>query len=118
MNDFPEIVADESVDYTIVLNLRQAGFNVYAICESNPSINDAQVQQIALERNALLITEDKDFGELVFRLRLPHCGILLIRLNGIDSTEKGSIITKVLIDHHFSIRNHFAVQDLVKLRIR
>lgn len=118
MNPFPEIVADESVDYTIVKQLRLAGFLVYAICESTPTINDTDVQQIALQRNAILITEDKDFGELVFRLRFPHSGILLLRLNGISSTDKGNIVTEVLLSYHADIKDHFAVKDLVKLRIR
>lgn len=48
--------------------------------EQSPSASDAEVLAIAFKRNALLITEDKDFGELVFRFQKPHKGILLIRI--------------------------------------
>ena len=61
-------VADENFDFSIVHTLRENGFSVFAIAESFPSISDPQVLQIAVDRNAILLTEDKDFGELVHRL--------------------------------------------------
>ncbi len=74
------IVADESVDFRIVSQLREVGFLVHSISEGQSSIKDEQVLAIAVDRDALLITEDKDFGELVFRFQLKHRGILLIRI--------------------------------------
>lgn len=71
-------VADENFDFSVVRLLRNKGFSVLAIAESFPSIPDTQVLQIAFDRKAVLLTEDKDFGELVHRLRMPHCGILLV----------------------------------------
>lgn len=62
------IVADESVDFRIVEVVRENSISVLSIAESNPSISDAEVLAIAVEQNALLLTEDKDFGELVYRL--------------------------------------------------
>jgi predicted nuclease of predicted toxin-antitoxin system len=61
------LVADESVDRKIVLRLRQAGHIVLAIAEIAPRADDAAVLRLAHERRAILITSDKDFGELVFR---------------------------------------------------
>lgn len=88
-----EIVADESVDFRIISALRQNGYTVVAITEHNPSITDSEVLKIAEKKKALLITEDKDFGELTFRLKKKNFGILLLRLAGIPIEEK---ITKVL----------------------
>lgn len=75
-----QIVADESVDFRVVTRLHEIGITVYSIAEETPSITDSHVLSIALENKALLIREDKDFGELVFRLQLPHHGVLLIRI--------------------------------------
>ena len=58
-----QIIADESVDYRIVVKLRESGLTVYAISEQQPSIKDDAVLAIACDNNALLITEDKDFEE-------------------------------------------------------
>jgi predicted nuclease of predicted toxin-antitoxin system len=61
MNSF-QIVVDESVDYSVVTKLRKEGFNIYSIADEQPSLSDKNVLSIASENNALLITEDKDWG--------------------------------------------------------
>ncbi len=112
----PEIVADESVDFRIVTKLRDANFAVFSIAESKSSITDEEVLSIAVSKNALLITEDKDFGELVFRFQLKHRGILLLRL-----TEKPKSINtavKNIVERHRDMHNNFSVLDENKLRIK
>ena len=58
-------VADEGVDGAIVSKLRES-YQVLYIAEMSPSISDDEVLNQANEVGALLLTEDKDFGELVF----------------------------------------------------
>jgi predicted nuclease of predicted toxin-antitoxin system len=110
-----QIVADESVDFRIVTQLRQAGVTVYSVAEQQPSINDKSVLTIACEKKALLITEDKDFGELVFRLGLPHQGILLIR---IEEDHKISSATDAILQYYERLLNKFSVIKNKKLRIK
>ncbi len=111
-----QVVADESVDFRIVIQLREIGISVYAIAEEIPSITDKLVLSIAFERNALLITEDKDFGELVFRLQLPHRGILLIRIP--EAHYKIFIVTEAIRQHYREMVNKFSVINNTKLRIK
>lgn len=113
-----QIVADESVDYQIVKTLRQVGYSLLAIVEISPSISDAEVLKMAVENNALLLTEDKDFGELVYRLGMKHCGILLIRLIEYASEEKAKVTVSAVQKHYDELKNAFAVLDENKLRIR
>ena len=75
-----QIVADESVDFRIVIQVREKGIHVYSVLEELTSAKDEIVLKTAFDNNALLLTEDKDFGELVFRLQMPHSGILLIKI--------------------------------------
>jgi predicted nuclease of predicted toxin-antitoxin system len=75
-----KIIADESIDKQIVDRLRSDGHLVLFIAELEPGIVDDAVLQLSRESNAVLLTADKDFGELVFRQRLLHSGVLLIRL--------------------------------------
>lgn len=63
------LLADESIDRQIVDRLRLDGHDVFYIAEVEPSINDDQVFDRANAQQALLITADKDFGEIVFRER-------------------------------------------------
>ncbi|NBC82501.1 MAG: hypothetical protein GVY19_03875 [Bacteroidetes bacterium] len=67
-----QIVADESVDFGIIAGFRSKGFDVYSITENHSGINDPDVLEIANNYNCLLVTEDKDFGELTYRLRHDH----------------------------------------------
>lgn len=112
------IVVDESVDYQIVKTLRKVGYSIFAVVETTPAISDTDVLNIAVENNALLLTEDKDFGELVYRLKMKHCGILLIRLIGCSSEEKAKTTTSAIQKHFNELKNCFAVLSENKLRIR
>lgn len=64
-----KLVADESVAYEIVEKLKGSGFEVISILEFKPGINDEEVLDLALKEQAILLTEDKDFGELTYRLK-------------------------------------------------
>jgi hypothetical protein len=48
--NFPEIVIDESVDFRILIALRDTGYDVYSIAQNNAGINDKEVIRIALKR--------------------------------------------------------------------
>lgn len=110
------IVADESVDFRIVTELRRLDLEVYAICEEQPAITDNVVLSIATEKNAVLITEDKDFGELVFRLKLPHKGILLIRIE--DADLKIAKVAAAISTYYKELQGKFSVINEKKLRIK
>lgn len=112
----PQIVADESVDFRIVTQLRKIGLTIYSIAESQPSIKDEVVLDIAHTKNALLITEDKDFGELVFRLQLPHRGVLLIKIA--EAQNKIPSVVQAISEHYAEMLNKFCVIDSTKLRIK
>ena len=111
-------VADESVDATIFAALRQEGFFVYSIQENQFGIIDEEVLNVANERKAILLTEDKDFGELVYRLQLPHCGIFLMRLIGLTSEEKASASLKTEQYYLQELPYNFTVLKDSKVRIR
>lgn len=72
-------VADESCDFSVVRALREAGHEVIAIAEISPRSADADVLKIALQGRTVLITEDKDFGQLVYASAESNEGVLLLR---------------------------------------
>lgn len=78
-----KLVADENVDGPIVARLREDGHEVDYVAEMAPGISDDEVLDHANGRQALLITTDKDFGELVFRQGKLNAGIVLLRLAGV-----------------------------------
>jgi len=113
-----KFLADESVDFRIVKALREDHYEIEAIVEINPSIDDEQVLAIANELNAILITEDKDFGELTYRLRRPNKGIILLRLRKENIEVKIKKVKEVLEKFREEIQNRFTVITTNKVRIK
>jgi len=112
------VVADEDVDGPIVQRLRADGHDVLYIAELSPSAVDEDVLGQATERGALLITVDKDFGDLVFRQRLVHSGVLLLRLEGLTNPTKAQLVGEVFRDRGQELLGGFSVLSLGRLRIR
>jgi predicted nuclease of predicted toxin-antitoxin system len=112
-------LADEGVDRQIVERLRQDGHEVLYVAEMEPSISDEQVLNRANEKNALLITADKDFGEMVFHQnRLTVGGVVLLRLAGLSPERKAEIISKVIESRSDELPNSFSVTSPGKVRVR
>ena len=112
------LVADESVGKSIVDKLRHNGYNVLYIAEFAPSIDDETVLYQANQNRALLLTEDKDFGELVFRQGQIHMGVVLIRLAGLSPDAKAKSILTVLANHGNEMLKAFSVISPGRVRIR
>ena len=113
-----KILADESVDYAIVQRLRQLNIEAISVTEKYSGFSVVEVLKIARKYQCLLITEDKDFGELIFRLDLSHYGILLIRLSDLlrsERLETAAITINTYIDKLF---NNFSVLTNKGLRIK
>jgi len=112
------LLADEGVDKPIVEQLRQNGHDVLYVAEMEPGIPDEMVLQRANEHQALLVTQDKDYGELVYRHGLVHLGVILIRLAGLSLETKAKIVSKVLADRAGEMPNAFSVISPGMVRIR
>lgn len=111
-------VADENVDNTLISELRNNNISVFSIKEIDAGISDINVLEFAFKNDSILITEDKDFGELSHRLKLPNKGILLIRLSDIPRTERIQLSLKTIIDHQNDLFNKFSVLTKNGLRIK
>ena len=111
-------VADEGLDAPIVTSLRTEGHEVFYIKEEHPGLPDEDVLKIANERKDILITSDKDFGELVHRLKQIHSGILLIRLSGVKPKEKAVIVVAAIKEHGNELHNAFTVINKTHVKIR
>ena len=113
------ILADESVDRQVVDRLRAEGHDVVYIAEIEPSVSDDVVFDRANEKSALLLTTDKDFGEIVYQKgRLISDGIVLIRLSGLAPETKASIVVEAVKLRGAEFAKHFTVLSPGKLRIR
>ena len=112
------LVADEGVDRQIVDLLRKEGHDVVYVAELSPGIPDAEVLREANERRAVLLTTDKDFGDLVFRQRLVHSGVVLLRVSGLSATDKAELVAAVFKERATEVLGAFSVISPSQVRIR
>ena len=113
-----KFVADENVDLPIITRLRNDGHDVYAVIEMSAGVSDDEVLKQANHQGLVLLTGDKDFGELIYRDKRFTCGIVLIRLSGLSNHEKAEIVASVINEHANELENAFTVISQHNLRIR
>ena len=88
------------------------------VSETSPGIADPQVIELAILENRLLVTFDKDFGELAFRRSLPAtCGVILLRLPMDDLTRLILMVVEV-ISSRDDWQGQFAVVEETRVRLR
>ncbi|QQS45141.1 MAG: DUF5615 family PIN-like protein [Acidobacteriota bacterium] len=111
-------VADENVEKQIVDRLRQDGHIVLYVAEMQQGISDEEVLKQANSNQAVLITTDKDFGELVFRMGRINSGVILIRLEGLTPENKAALVSSSVQHHDAKLDNSFCVISPGRIRIR
>jgi predicted nuclease of predicted toxin-antitoxin system len=111
-------LADENIETEIVDLLRNNGYKVDYVLEMSPGVDDKEIISRASKNNSILVTSDKDFGELVFRQRLVHNGVILIRLHGMPTDKKAEIVLNFVKDYSSKIQDSFSVITKSNIRIR
>jgi len=86
-------LADESCDFAAVRALREAGFDVVAVVEHSPGATDDRVVALSVTEQRVLLTEDKDFGQLVFAANRESAGVILIRF---PASARGTLRARVV----------------------
>lgn len=113
-----KFIIDESVDYTVVQQIRKSGYDATSIAEDFPSMDDTEILKSAYVSNRILITNDKDFGTLIFKENLKSHGVVLLRLE--DQSEKSilHVLELILINYVQKLYDNFVVVSESKVRIR
>lgn len=112
------LVADEGVDWPIVERLRADGHDVLYVADLLPGVPDDEVLNQANARDAVLLTADKDFGELIFRQGRVHGGVLLLRLAGLTNVTKAMLVAEVCRERAAELVGAFSVVAPGQVRIR
>ena len=110
-------LADESCDFAVVRALRDAGHDELAIAEFTSQSDDADLIAQAHRDHRILITEDKDFGWLVFVNEANSAGVILVRFPGTARTALVQTILRLVAEHHSQLRDRFVVVAPGQVRI-
>jgi predicted nuclease of predicted toxin-antitoxin system len=113
-----KLLADECCDAQLVEALRQDGHDVLYVLESMRGAVDVDILAKAFGEDRVLLTEDKDFGELVYRQCQPASGIILLRFEPHEDAQKLPRLQALISQHANSLLGAFVVLEVNKVRIR
>lgn len=114
-----KFIVDENLGPSISNWLKSKGFDTFCVLQEATSIDDTTVLSIANQENRIIVTNDKDFGELVFKNRLSCKGVILLRLE--DNSLLGRInALKTLFDNYLDLINqdNFLVVSDENVRVK
>jgi predicted nuclease of predicted toxin-antitoxin system len=111
-------IVDESTGRAVVVHLRASHHDVLAVAEGMPQADDDDILYLANTEGRVLITNDKDFGELVYRSGMAHHGVLLLRLADESPEHRVHIVQRVLEHYAEQLEGAFTVATERHVRIR
>ena len=111
-------LADECCDAALVDALRSDGHDVLYAIESLRGATDDELLARSFSERRVLLTEDKGFGELVYRLQRPTHGVVLLRFDVADRALKVPRLRYLVEQEVERLSGAFVVLEADKLRIR
>lgn len=108
-------LADENVSRLVVRRLQAGGFEVR---QTESDASDKDVVEAANRGNCILITEDRDFGELVIRQRLPLPGLVLLELDRLSNRAEADAVADSISAHHDRLIGNLVVIEPGRIRVR
>ncbi len=110
-------LADESCDFAVVRALRANDHDVLAVSEVTTRSVDSELVEQARRENRILLTEDKDFGWLVFASHADSAGVILIRYPGTARVTLAETITRLVAEQGDQLIGAFVVVQPGQVRI-
>jgi predicted nuclease of predicted toxin-antitoxin system len=111
-------LADECVDAALVSRLRATGHDATYIAEIASGVTDSEALRRAQEEGRLFLTEDKDFGELVFRFKRAGPGVVLLRIDPEKSQLKWTRLESAITRFGEGLFGRYIVVEEARFRSR
>lgn len=111
-------LANENIEQPIIDALRAAGHDVASVGEIAPGSPDEDVLRLANIESRIVLTNDKDFGELIYRRGRASAGILLLRLESEDGAQKAARLMQIFPSVEGALTGRFTVLTEARARLR
>jgi len=109
-------LVDECTGPAVARWLCEQGHEVFCVYSEARGMGDDNVIQKAVAEDRILITNDKDFGEKVYRERRPHKGVILLRLGNERASGKVDTIQRLLDRYPDRLTGAFVVVTEARVR--
>ena len=113
-----KFLVDADVGKKVEKWMQGNGYDVKSVRSINPKAKDSEILNLAVHEDRMVITMDKDFGELVYNSGKKHSGVLILRLEDATGDQKVQIVKKILNEYIDKIEHKFCVFQDGRLRIR
>jgi len=110
-------LADECCDSAMVTALREAGYDVLSAAEQVQGSEDADVMELALREQRILLTEDKDFGQLVYAHGEKTVGVIFLRYPTVARQEISNDVVELVRQRGESLAGCFVTVQVGRIRI-
>lgn len=110
-------LVDECTGKKVATFLKEQGYEVFSVYEQSRGSTDDELISKAFNENWILITNDKDFGEKVFRENHKHCGVVFLRLTDERATNKIAVLDSLLKQYVDRLPDAFTVATENNVRI-
>lgn len=107
---------DECTGPAVAEWLRKQNHEVFSVYDEARGLDDETILKKTFEENWILITNDKDFGEKIYREGYPHRGVILLRLDNERAAVKIKTLQKLLQNYADKLPNQFVVVTETKVR--
>ena len=98
--------------------LTSHGYDALFVRHIDSKMKDKDILRLAVSESRMVITMDKDFGELVYHSGKGHSGVLLLRLEEATGDEKAMVVQRIMEDFSRELEGGFCVFENGRLRIR
>ena len=114
-----KLMANENIPRASVEFLRDAGHDVVSIGDDFAGVTDEEVVALATEEDRLIVTFDRDYGELIFKHGFqPPAGVLYLRIEEFSPDEPGQIVAELLAEGVMDLAGALTVLDRAGIRQR
>ncbi len=110
-------LVDECTGPAVAKWLKDLGHEVFSIYDEARGATDEDILIKAFAEDWILVTNDKDFGEMIYRERREHRGVIFMRLADERSGNKIAVLKKVLASATERLANRFVTATESRIRI-
>jgi len=114
----PVFLANENFPRQSIILLKNAGFEVLSVAEQSPGIADSEVLALACREGMVILTFDRDYGELLFKYRQSKPDGVIYFRTGLEHPEQAGRILLGYLDNSLEIKGYFTVVGIHGVRQR
>ncbi len=112
-----KFVIDVGVGRSVELQLVIDGYDVLPVRDRDPHLADQEILRWAVAEQAIVVTMDKDFGDLIWKEHLPHAGVILLRMEDATGPERADAMRRIVREFGSELPHRFTVFKNDRLRI-